>query len=792
MGAGNEHGPEGPEEPAETHGIDIFVTDPSVEAEGIAQTLRALGYVVVDVPLAMLLARAAVQRPRVVLLDADAEGAREAAERLRDLQGGASAVVFFLGARVPLDEPGPDEARATWFFRRPVDVEALTTALGRVTPAPRGSGRMGAADPSGPTSSAPASLAAPPGLPPPSMRSVSSRPPPSRGLLPGLSGPPSGPSLRPPPIPAEAAALEAASLRSRRVTAPLSAELAALLHEAEARVGGSGHDVAELSPDEEVEAVLPAEILASLDEPLDDDDARDDEMRVPVMSGGGRGADPFGPGPTLTPGPVSSPGLSSPGFSSSGLSSASPAPPGTLTPGPGSAPPTAASGASSLPALRGAASGSSPPASRPASAPPTAASRAALDTKAPPAPSLAPSMDARPSRGPLLARMTGASHRAPPEVSSVVAPSPGASPTEGMPRVLGPGDGARALATVIAARATGTLVIVDGHGAKRRVSLREGDVVGVTSDIEREGLLPFLGARGDLPKDAVSRLTGRVPAGGRHAGAALVAHGLLRQDHLWDTLRAHAQWILGRLVLVRSGTAALEDDAPEGRGRHEPGAFGATPGAGVFVEVVRRAVDPQEAVDRLGGPTTRLVDGAHPGLLEECGLDDEVREMVARGRGRSVGDVMSSGADVATVLHALVLLGVLEGVRAPGSVHILDESVTSSVDRSSQGAEDGDSDDALEEGALRARVRARSQLVDEGDYFAVLGVAPDATGYEIRRAFLDLRRSFEPVRVLSPRTADLADDVRRIVQVLEEAYEVLRDDTRRDRYRRAIADPPRS
>ena len=73
----------------------------------------------------------------------------------------------------------------------------------------------------------------------------------------------------------------------------------------------------------------------------------------------------------------------------------------------------------------------------------------------------------------------------------------------------------------------------------------------------------------------------------------------------------------------------------------------------------------------------------------------------------------------------------------------------------------------------------------------MLAVARSATPYEIKRAYLDLRRSFEPSRVLSPSTADLADGLRLILEVLDEAYEVLRDPTRRERYRRAIeARPP--
>jgi curved DNA-binding protein CbpA len=99
--------------------------------------------------------------------------------------------------------------------------------------------------------------------------------------------------------------------------------------------------------------------------------------------------------------------------------------------------------------------------------------------------------------------------------------------------------------------------------------------------------------------------------------------------------------------------------------------------------------------------------------------------------------------------------------------------------------------DALDDEAIRARVRARMQLVDEGDYFAVLGVAKTATSYEVKRAFLELRRAFEPSRLLTPALGDLVEDVRKIASVLDEAYEILRDEGRRERYRRAIDAVPR-
>jgi DnaJ-class molecular chaperone len=99
--------------------------------------------------------------------------------------------------------------------------------------------------------------------------------------------------------------------------------------------------------------------------------------------------------------------------------------------------------------------------------------------------------------------------------------------------------------------------------------------------------------------------------------------------------------------------------------------------------------------------------------------------------------------------------------------------------------------DPLDADAVRARVAARVSLVEEGDYFALLGVARDATNYDLRRAYTTLRRSFDPGAVLTAATVDLKDDVDSILEVLEEAYDVLRDPVRRERYRRALEAAPR-
>lgn len=126
------------------------------------------------------------------------------------------------------------------------------------------------------------------------------------------------------------------------------------------------------------------------------------------------------------------------------------------------------------------------------------------------------------------------------------------------------------------------------------------------------------------------------------------------------------------------------------------------------------------------------------------------------------------------MVYALSLLGVVV--------------VTTAVDGAKGEGTDAPGVEALDTAALRERVRARLNLVCEADYFSLLGVARDATGYEIRRAYLDLRHAFEPSHILTPETADLESDVRTIVVVLDEAYEILKDSARRERYRRALGD----
>jgi hypothetical protein len=333
------------------------------------------------------------------------------------------------------------------------------------------------------------------------------------------------------------------------------------------------------------------------------------------------------------------------------------------------------------------------------------------------------------------------------------------------------GDPFLMLARAVRNRATGALAFDAGEGRwARRILLREGDVTNASSEETEDALIRYLVARGDLAPE-VARAGPKLPQSGRHAAAALIARGILEQDELWSTLRAHAEWLVVRILSTGPMAVRLESSPPE-RLRAEPNVFGGAAGAEVFVDAVRRVVSPEDAIRRLGGPGVRILGGTRTELMVETALSEADLAIVRAADGRTVAELLEQrGPDFASLLFALRCLDVidLDQVPAPGAAVPSEPSF-----------------DPLDADAIRQRVQARLALVQEADYFSLLGLTSAATPYEIRRAFVTLRRSFDPSRLLTAATADLADDVQLIVEVLEEAYEVLRDTRRRQRYRRAL------
>ena len=804
----------------EEGGSLIFVSDASAEAERLTTALRGRGYPVIDVPLGLLVSRVSVQRPSLILCDADATAALETIQRVRETPGGNRIDVLFLGepGRTVEQNAAALQQEASGVFVRPVDEFILLRKVEALIGAPSGrhdfNVRSTAANrapvlvaatrrpyrydggktdstrdtPSSPSSSASSASPAPIQPPHPSSPGTEPGPPSVRS---SESVPDSQPhSSRPsttshllPPRPAELP------------QSKLSPALESLLATAERRVLSARNSSVppsdRLSPEAELEAILPADVLDALDEPLDfDDDDDDDDSSIGTHNGADADAAPRSVTKTTGAGTFTGGSNSGPEILESLPHSAREK---TATP----------HGGSDLPPSVNPESQSSR-ATEPPVTPPRHTTRmrsegelSARAARDEPLLSRAPSSfagitahgpitDMPPSMGTGYSDAQGSLSTVPPAARPMgdrppdVTARPASpeirreAPKLDIPASLGEGDAVRAFARVVGARYTGALAFEDTTGI-RRVLFRDGDFVTAASGADGESLVAFLTQRGDLPAEVAARVGRKLPQFGRHAGAALIAQGHLRQDDLWPVLRAHAEWLIGRIVLLHSGAVSVEGDVPV-RLQAEPAVFGGATGAEVLVEIVRRAVSPEQAVQRLGGPNTVLQKGDNKALLGECAIADVEAEIVRSITEEPLAETLrrAGNKDFAAVVYVLVELSVL--ARASGERRPPREGQEKRATKA----------DHLDHAALRARILSRKALSEEGDYFALLGVARSATSYDIRRAYASLRDEYDPSRILTSETVDLRDDVELILEVLAEAFEILEDDLRRERYRRAL------
>jgi len=780
---------------ADSRGDALFITDASAEGETIAAALRGHGYRVIDVPLSLLHSRVVGESPRVVIIDVDQDGAIERVERLREIGGESIAPLLFVGDPLRAAELGETQDSHD-VFARPVDLDSILDRVRGIAPEP-----------------------------PTEHVARGTTPPPSYAPRPETSRP-AGPSEVPPSFlePAgqldpldESALLPTGSGTGSLSHTQMSPELEQLLAAAEEKVGAASKRSNIHSAEEDVDLLLPADVLALLDEPLE---LGDEDIGTGGGSSVGVGAERAGTG-TRGTGVASSDGTGTgegtqtgsagtgvdnldgmPATSSTGSGTQSEGDTSGTRVADAAEPPLAWALAS--PATLGSGEGLALPPplgifepeirTSDSDVPPTATEAAPrLDVgalmspfnRATVIPTGSPSVasGSPPTTTPMNSPPASSQAEPAPSTQGSQAPPMGlassGSPLSGLvaeevrlPEVFGEHQEAALIGTAIAMRISGALAMAFRTGV-RRIVFHDGDIVTAASGIADETLLSFLAGRGDIERDVARRLGRKLPPSGRHAGAALIAHGHLGQDDLWPVLRAHAEWILARAISGGPGTCELESEPPT-RLKQEPNVFGGATGAEVFVESIRRVIPGEAAIKRLGGDLARISHGQRLGLLSECALSLEEEETARNVAGATIAQLRVQHPELIPVIYALRELGVLStsapaGVRADAAPN---------------------EDDPLDDEAVRQRVRARIALVEEGNYFDLLGIGPSATPYEVRRAYLTLRRAFEPSLLLSARTADLQDNVRLVLDVLDEAYEILRDIRRKERYRRAIEAGP--
>lgn len=260
-----------------------------------------------------------------------------------------------------------------------------------------------------------------------------------------------------------------------------------------------------------------------------------------------------------------------------------------------------------------------------------------------------------------------------------------------------------------------------------------------------------------------------VAQSGRRMGEILVDFGYLKRRELLPAVRRHVEDIVYSLFGWDRGHYHVMPDTHASAERIRLSRHPAS----LVLEGIRRKLD-RTTLEKVLGPPSTVIEVADRerlgGILNAGDLAQEERAALTAFDGQAdLAQVASAtGVDIADVLPlawGLCALGLATARRA----EIEHEESTALV---------GETDLAID----RERVRARWQLVTEADYFALLGVRRDATGFEIRRAYQAARRDFAPDVFPSDLRRELARELEDIASVLDEAFRVLRDDQLRQTY----------
>jgi len=331
-----------------------------------------------------------------------------------------------------------------------------------------------------------------------------------------------------------------------------------------------------------------------------------------------------------------------------------------------------------------------------------------------------------------------------------------------------------ALAGALAARRDGVLVIRRG-GVERRLFFERGEVVMAVSTAREDRLVELLYREGRLTEEQYRQAVLTVGASGRRVGAVLVERGFIASRELFPLVRHHYETLVYDSFSWRDCEWHFADGARQMGER----ILLDVPTAALIVEGIRSRAG-REEVDALVAPGSRpclLEHGIAP--LEDVGLPAEERQILDLCDGSlSTRRLAERGGMPEDEVRALLAgLAILGWVRAGGGV--------------AAGAVDDEppphSRAAVEAGLRveRARVEDKLAVAGEGSYFALLEVPPEASGHEIRKAYRRLRAQFAPERFAVDELADLRDAAEVVRLLLDEAYEVLRDQSLREAYREA-------
>jgi Domain of unknown function (DUF4388) len=362
---------------------------------------------------------------------------------------------------------------------------------------------------------------------------------------------------------------------------------------------------------------------------------------------------------------------------------------------------------------------------------------------------------------------------------SAAAPAPPDEPGQGMLR-RGHGDFASLLERMYRERFTGRVLLRRRH-AEKAIVFQHGRPVFATSNQPEDRLGALLARAGKITDEQAELSHRRALDTGKRLGEVLVEMGFLKRRELLPAVRLQLEEIIYSLFAWDQGeyTVATGEPPPGERIRLS------THPAAMVLEGVRRKYSRDVLVEIVGPPESALeiIDPTQRDtLMSVAELSPAERDIALAFDGvRTLADITERSRMgrlvVYQLAYGLIAFGAAR-VRRPGDAPDADAGAWHGLGTGPDG--DGDGEDDLD--IDRKRIQAKHALVDEADYFAILGVRRDATGFEIQRAYEAACRDYAPAEVSPALRSELSRELAEVREVLDEAYQVLRDDGLRSSY----------
>jgi hypothetical protein len=382
---------------------------------------------------------------------------------------------------------------------------------------------------------------------------------------------------------------------------------------------------------------------------------------------------------------------------------------------------------------------------------------------------------------------------------------------------IGAPDLAALLGRICAEGLTGSLALRRGP-IQKTIVFEEGAPILARSSALEDRMGEMLARQGRLSRDQ-QRASAQVLANsGRRLGVVLVDMGIIKESELAPLVRRHYEEIIYSLFAWRGseGDGAPGDDGewrltPERPDRRESIRL-TDPAPALITEGIRRKYTAERLLRCLGGATQVLRptggdgSGVPSTILDRMALGDDERALVPLFDGvRTLEEIRTSATVLDETLYALAwALVVLRGVvpmRASTAAMVAPRPSAPPIESDQPGQQDQpNQQDQIDEtrGARRraereraidrARVLFRYALVQEGDYFQLLGLSREATSHEVRRAYQSLARELSVQAADAALVAELGEQLRAVRTVVDEALRVLGDPRMRRRYQAHLPD----